>query len=162
MKEEILSNQPKSKKNLTPTIFCCRSDASSLRQTLDDELKEGAKEEDSKNLKRMHDDDDDEEDDDDDAEYDDDDEDSKPTGPVKLNALKGMDLKQFEIKGSDTQWSKAIKKGKKVGVVSVKGSDGGGGKGGDAKKKTDSTEGGKKDKKQLLKTNKKKRKFIEK
>merc|ERR1712087_534868 len=111
------------------------SDASALRQTLDDELKDGAKEEDLKNLKRVHDDDDDEDDDDDDGDDEEnDDEETKPAGPVKLNALKGLDLKQFEIKGSDAQWSKAMKTGKSVGIVSVKGGSGGGGKGSEAKK----------------------------
>ena len=79
-----------------------------------------------------------------------------------------MDLKQFEIKGSEAQWAKAMKTGKTVGIVSVKGSGSGKGSGGGGGAK----EGGKKDKsggdgakkknKPMLKTNKKKRKFIEK
>ena len=142
-----------------------RGDASALKQTLDDELKEGAKEENAKNLKRLHDADDDEDDDDDEDENvgdDEDDVEKQHSEPVKLNALKGMDLKQFEIKGSEAQWAKAMKTGKTVGIVSVKGSGSGGSAKESGKKDKSEGDGAKKKSKPLLKANKKKRKFIEK
>lgn len=80
---------------------------------------------------------------------------------AKLNALKGVNLKQFEIRGSESQWTAAMKAGSKMkGIVSVAG-----GKKEAKKRKTEEAEGeadGKKKPKQLLKTNKKKRKIIEK
>ena len=141
-----------------------RGDTSALKHILDDDLREGAKEENVKNLRWFHDVNDDDDDDDDEDENvgdDGDDVENQPSESVKLNVLKGMDLKQFEIKGSEAQWAKAMKTGKTVGIVSVKGS-GSGGSAKESGKKDKSGDGAKKKSKPLLKANKKKRKFIEK
>merc|ERR1711915_16030 len=124
-----------------------------LTQTLEEELKEGAKVEYDKTLKRLHSDGEEQ-----DSSDDDDDTEVVEVKTAKLNALKGVDLKQFEIKGNDSQWAKAIKNGggKSIGIVSVKGSK----KESKSKDKDISDDQKKTKKKQLLKDNKKKRKFI--